>query len=105
MKKFSDYVAENEDWYGFEVIEMKKFSDYVNENNSEYQKFLKELDDAMFKTIRKLRSSRDTCCTHFQKMFTKLPIDEANKLLDKAEKFEEFHPDNIKFYRKIVNKK
>ena len=70
-----------------------------------YDDFIKQLNDSLYKTTGKILAQQTTCHIHFRKMFEKLPITEGLSILNKAKKFEEFHPDNIKIYEKIIQNK
>jgi len=64
--------------------------------------FLKRLSDAIWKTIRVARS---TSAIHKKQMFEKLPKKEAQELLNEAKYYQEFHPDRIEQFQRIINEK
>jgi len=73
--------------------------------NLRYEMFSQLLEDCLYETIGHIRSSPNTCSTHTVEMLKKLDLNTANFLLDQAEFHEEFHPDNIKYYRKLITQK
>jgi hypothetical protein len=70
-----------------------------------YAEFMKQLNDALYETTKAIAAAQTTDATDYRKMFERLDIERAEKLLDGAKKHEEFHPDSIAMYDRILAKR
>ena len=77
----------------------------IQKNLSE-KEFNQLLSETLWDTLRVIQSSPTVNHITYKKMFLKLKQEGkeefAKYLLDLAEDFEFFHPDNILFYRKVI---
>jgi len=69
---------------------------------SDYTDFLELLTDKLYETSGAVRIRHTTCTPHYIQMFKKLPTREAHELLDLAIKYDEFHPDSVALFRKVI---
>jgi len=80
--------------------ELLKLTDGIKD----YEEFLSLVEYAIFKTTGVTNQNLINHAT-FEKMFTKLPKKDGQFLLDLAIDYEEFPPDNVKDYQKIIDQK